>query len=463
MISETHSSPYRSLLLNSQAPFARCKAVYDEDGHVCDFQFLEINEAFQNSSIHRRGPIEGTGIADHTDEFAPPIHWLQSVHSVLVDLEPVNLQGNFPLFDGLFQIQLHPSDRRDEFFLFFTCLSQSSYRGEVTFPIPPETDRNNPGRDHSIQNDQLLDLLFRQSLDGFFFMMMDPPFQWDDTVDKNRVLDDVFMNQKIVRVNQALIHQYRASEEDLVGLTPADFFEHDLDYGKELWRELFDRGKLHINSNEKRFDGSPMMVEGDYICIYTEDGKIAGHFGIQRDVTLERRVREKLKTASLRDSLTGLYNRKHIFDSIPGIVEKSRQDGEIFSVALCDMDHFKRINDTSGHLVGDDVLRFFARVVLENLRSYELAGRFGGEEFIIVLPGRTSHQAKERISTILEKFNTHPFESNKGRFFCSFSCGIADSTDYNPDDSIDSLIQIADERLYRAKQNGRNQIFMGEI
>ncbi len=140
--------------------------------------------------------------------------------------------------------------------------------------------------DQTLQKSEaLLNLLFTQSLDGFFFMMLDQPIYWNDLADKEALLDYVFDHQRMVRCNQALLDQYFATATDLIGATPARLFAHDLAAGRQAWRQLFDNGHLHVETHERRFDGSPMFVEGDYICLYDSEGRITGHFGVQRDIT----------------------------------------------------------------------------------------------------------------------------------------------------------------------------------
>lgn len=176
------------------------------------------------------------------------------------------------------------------------------------------------------RSEQRLDLFFSQSLDGFFFMMLDQPVRWDATVDKERTLDYVFAHQRLTRVNDALLAQYRASGEQLLGRTPADLFAHDLELGRRLWREFFDRGKLHVETDERRFDGAPMWVEGDYICLYDEQGRITGHFGIQRDVTVRKLAQEALRTseAALQEQLQRTLLLQRICEQIRSSLD-SRQ------------------------------------------------------------------------------------------------------------------------------------------
>lgn len=150
-----------------------------------------------------------------------------------------------------------------------------------------------------------LELMFRQSIEGIFFMMLDEPVYWGASTDKEKALDYVFEYQRITEVNDAMLRQYNAKRSEFLNLTPADFFAHDIAGGRRIWRDFFDRGKLHIETEERTFDGSPIFVEGDYICLYDEKGRITGHFGIQREVTQKKKVElENEKSRKELDKLT---------------------------------------------------------------------------------------------------------------------------------------------------------------
>jgi len=160
----------------------------------------------------------------------------------------------------------------------------------------------------NFENGQLLERFFAQSLDGFFFMMLDEPVEWSDHVSKDQVLDYVFEHQRMTKVNPAILTQFNASKaEELLGTTPAQFFAHDLPGAKARWRDFFDRGHLHTETDERRLDGTPMRIEGDYMVVYDDNGRIAGHFGIQRDVTDRHRARENLQAS--REQLRALAAR----------------------------------------------------------------------------------------------------------------------------------------------------------
>jgi signal transduction histidine kinase len=159
-----------------------------------------------------------------------------------------------------------------------------------------------------IENERLLELFFSQSLDGFFFMMLDEPVEWDDSVDKEEVLDYVFEHQRMTKINSAILTQFNAStSEELLGMTPAQFFAHDVAMARDRWREFFDAGYLHTETDERRLDGSPMRIEGDYMVIHDECGRIAGHFGIQRDVTDKHLATEQVRVSA--EQLRALASR----------------------------------------------------------------------------------------------------------------------------------------------------------
>lgn len=135
-----------------------------------------------------------------------------------------------------------------------------------------------------------LRVFFSQTIDGCFFMMLDEPVTWDELTDRERTLDYVFAHQRITQINDAMLAQYGATHEQMLKLTPNDFFEHDLAHGRDLWRQLFDAGKVRLESDERKLDGTPMWIEGEYILLYDVEGRITGHFGIQRDITERKQI-----------------------------------------------------------------------------------------------------------------------------------------------------------------------------
>lgn len=147
------------------------------------------------------------------------------------------------------------------------------------------------------ENEALLELFFAQSLDGFFFAMTDAPIVWGPEVDQEAVLDWAIHHTRVTKVNDAMRLQYGATPDQLLGRTTAEFFAERTEEARRNLRELFDRGWSHAESRERRMDGTPILIEGDYRLLQDEDGRILGHFGIQRDITSRRRAEEEIRAS----------------------------------------------------------------------------------------------------------------------------------------------------------------------
>jgi diguanylate cyclase (GGDEF)-like protein len=172
-------------------------------------------------------------------------------------------------------------------------------------------------------------------------------------------------------------------------------------------------------------------------------------------IELERRNKE-FREASLRDSLTGLHNRRFLFEWIEKQLSRSRRSGRPLTVVLMDLDHFKTVNDTAGHSVGDEVLRQAARWLLASLRDSDVVARYGGEEFVAVLPDTSAEPARAVLERCLDLFRTSRAEGWHQEL--TFSAGL---TVLTADDTVETLFRRADDLLYRAKAAGRNRICVG--
>ncbi|MCG3206888.1 MAG: hypothetical protein FOGNACKC_00487 [Anaerolineae bacterium] len=181
------------------------------------------------------------------------------------------------------------------------------------------------------RSQQLLDAFFTQALDGIFFMMLDEPVEWHNAVDKEAVLDYVFAHQRITRANPAMLAQYKTTLEQFIGQTPNDFFAHNLPEGRAVWRQFFDQGRLHLETDERRFDGTIMTVEGDYVCLYDPHGRIMGHFGIQRDVTDRQKAALALRESEKK--------YRFLFDNSGDAILLTAPDGGVLAAnpAACRM------------------------------------------------------------------------------------------------------------------------------
>jgi diguanylate cyclase (GGDEF)-like protein len=155
------------------------------------------------------------------------------------------------------------------------------------------------------------------------------------------------------------------------------------------------------------------------------------------------------------DSLTGLFNRAHMEERMRAEVQRVSAGGPGFSVALIDLDHFKHVNDSYGHLAGDAVLVKFAQLALSSLRDTDSVGRWGGEEFLILMPDTVpGDNAVVAIRRLHEGLRTARITPQRGPDSITFSCGIAD---WEPGITLDHLLERADRALYQAKGEGRNR------
>jgi len=168
-------------------------------------------------------------------------------------------------------------------------------------------------------------------------------------------------------------------------------------------------------------------------------------------------AREKLLYQATHDALTGISNRGVSLDTLRR--ERSRQlrENGSFAIILLDIDHFKYVNDTYGHLVGDAVLTETAQRIKTCIRPYDTLGRYGGEEFLLVLPAADAPGAVCVAERIRNAFDALPIASERGPIPITVSLGVAVSGEAATFDS-ESLLQMADEALYRAKQMGRNRV-----
>ena len=166
-------------------------------------------------------------------------------------------------------------------------------------------------------------------------------------------------------------------------------------------------------------------------------------------------AREQLRMQATHDSLTGILNRSAIMETLHKELTRSAREKVPLAVIMADIDHFKAINDTHGHLVGDYVLQEAARRMSETIRSYDSIGRYGGEEFVIIAPGCSPEDAQRQAERLRAAIAAEPIRTRELTMPLTISLGVA--VRYHGQDN-DDILGAADEALYAAKNAGRNRV-----
>lgn len=263
-----------------------------------------------------------------------------------------------------------------------------------------------------------------------------------------------------IKANKAWEDILGYSAEELNGRKFLDFIHpDDLDSTFKAMAELEGQEKvIDFVNRYKRKDGTYRFIEwrshpyGSLI------------YAAARDITDRIIYEEKIRDISIRDPLTNIYNRRYIFERFEEIISEFSRNGKVFSAAILDIDFFKKINDEYGHLAGDFILKEFAVIISRNLRPYDLFGRYGGEEFIIISLNSTREQSYRTVERILNLVRDTIFEYNKIEIKFTFSAGISDSLEYDRSRlTSEIIIETADNRLYMAKESGRNRIVISDL
>lgn len=219
-------------------------------------------------------------------------------------------------------------------------------------------------------------------------------------------------------------------------------------------------------------DDSRAMLKGlelgvnDYIVMPVDYNEMAARVKTQ---IRRKKYQDALKSnyqqtisRSITDGLTGLYNRHYLNNHLDNLVRQSLNNNKPMSLIILDMDHFKSVNDTYGHDIGDQVLKQFADIVIKSIRSSDLAARFGGEEFVVLMPETDSQQAKEAAERIRKTLETTPLKitHEAGQISKTVSVGVSFMNDMG--DTGQAMLKRADEALYKAKHSGRNRVECAE-
>lgn len=271
-----------------------------------------------------------------------------------------------------------------------------------------------------------------------------------DIIDKQVITATTKTNSIITSVSSAFVEISGFKKEELIGEkmnivrhedTPKEFF-------KDLWKTVSSGKIWHGELKNRTKNGGEYWIEQDVVPIKDENGEIVSFMSINRDIT----AKKELERVSITDQLTGVYNRRKLDESLGNEVERATRYPQKLSCIMMDIDHFKDVNDTYGHQVGDDVLVKTAKLISEHTRSVDIVGRYGGEEFVVICPDTDIEEAcvvAEKLREEIEKFDFDVVGHK------TMSLGVAG---FVSGETPDDLVKKADSALYKAKNEGRNRV-----
>lgn len=194
--------------------------------------------------------------------------------------------------------------------------------------------------------------------------------------------------------------------------------------------------------------------------LFDKRNRKVGRLVVWRDITEFKKSQIQLEKLATTDELTQAYNRRHFIEQVEAQLNRARRGKHPLTLALIDLDYFKRINDNFGHLAGDKALAGFAKLVFENIRNFDIFSRLGGEEFALLMPETNKADAFEVVDRLRRTVERHLLLLEEAPFSITFSSGITELV--SETDNLESMLRRADHALYVAKDAGRNRVVVWE-
>lgn len=260
---------------------------------------------------------------------------------------------------------------------------------------------------------------------------------------------------------------------DAPTLAILDWMMPEID-GVELCRKIRAKGDepytyiILLTARDEKEDVVLAMDAGadDYIIKPPHPSELQARIRAgRRVIELQQRLvetQEALRIQATHDTLTGLWNRSAIQDILDRELERAKRKETPIAVAMADLDHFKKVNDSLGHLAGDTVLREVALRLRAVIRNYDAVGRYGGEEFLIVFPGANEKHALRAAERIRASVGDKPVPLADRMLPITMSIGVTATNPTTQAGNTETLIHLADEALYTAKARGRNRVEFGK-
>jgi len=261
----------------------------------------------------------------------------------------------------------------------------------------------------------------------------------------------------IIYVNNAILRHTGYTKEELIGQTNRIFKseKNNQQSYKILWETILNKQTYHNIFINKKKNGDLYYEDQTITPIIDEKTKAIKYFvSTSQDITQTIKMTQKLKNLATRDTLTQVYNRYKINEYIEEEFHRAQRYHTSFALLMFDIDHFKIVNDTYGHDIGDYVLQEFAKIIQKSIRQNDKFGRWGGEEFMLLSPETPQEKAYEFAEKLRKIIEMHPFEKIKQ---ITVSVGVIHCHGKR---SLKELFKDLDDALYEAKKNGRNRVIM---
>ena len=253
-------------------------------------------------------------------------------------------------------------------------------------------------------------------------------------------------------INQMYEQLTGLSREQVIGHTDIDIYPSD-----EAAHLIANDQAVITTVSTRRYEeqvGSHYFLTTKF-PLFGDAGQVMGVCGISADITEQKQIQKKMEWLANTDMLTGLANRRHFHELAAIEISRAQRLQHALAVLMLDIDHFKSINDTYGHDVGDQVISYLGEVCRKNLRDIDIAGRLGGEEFAILLPATSAtnaHEVAERLRQHIETHHITLTADKQLQFTVSIGCAHSDHVKLD----VEQLLKVADQYLYQAKNAGRN-------
>jgi len=289
---------------------------------------------------------------------------------------------------------------------------------------------------------------------------------------------DLVGNYIFANKQTAVLHGYDSADE-FIGKSAFSLFRMD-NVGKAFTTmnlTLADGVARNIEFDLLRKDGSTIPAELSAAVVRNEIGAPVAFIAITRDITERKRMDDELhemnaqlrvqlneieklqsilREQAIQDPLTGLYNRRYMEEALKREAARATREGYPLSIVMLDMDNLKYLNDTYGHALGDQAIKMTGNSIKSNIRAEDIACRYGGDEFLMILNNTTAETAKHRVDNWLNLIKEQTFVHDGQKFKTAFSAGIAVFPHQRKE--IESVIHSADQALYDAKTKGKNLV-----